>query len=42
MTKNWLMADEHKSCEDAEVTYYQVDNVRFIYKYGDYVGWYAC
>ena len=31
-----------KSCMDESVTYLQCDNVRFIFRDGDYVGWYAC
>ena len=30
------------SCEDSSVEYAQFDNVRFVFKDGDYVGWYAC
>ena len=30
------------SCEDETVEYAQFDNVRFIFRDGDYVGWYAC
>lgn len=33
---------QHTSCEDSSVEYCQFDNVRFIFKDGDYVGWYAC
>ena len=31
-----------KSCMDESVTYLQCDNVRFIFRDGEYVGWYAC
>ena len=30
------------SCEDESVDYAQFDNVRFIFRDGEYVGWYAC
>lgn len=30
------------SAEDESVEYAQFDNVRFIFRDGEYVGWYAC
>ena len=37
-----LVIRKYESCEDSSVEYAQFDNVRFIFRDGGYVGWYAC
>ena len=42
MNNTDLFMDVIQSAEDDNVEYAQFDNVRFIFRDGDYVGWYAC
>ena len=42
MNNTDLFMDVIQSAEDDNVEYAQFDNVRFIFRDGEYVGWYAC